>query len=553
MPALVCASLVAASLLVACSSPAQTPAPDLILHHGHIFTADSASPWVEAIAIRGDRIVAVGANDAVLPRSDKHTQVIDLHGRMAMPGINDSHDHVGGAPFGVELHFPPVQSRWGLAPDPSIEELATAVRTAAATAHTGVWIQAEVGPAIIRHPAEARAVLDKAAAGHPVAVEAWWGHGVLLNTAGLAKLGISDAAKDMEGGHYDRDAAGHLTGLLEEEAGNEVRRRLTDMAGVEPSIGLFKKYAAQRLAQGVTSVQVMATNQRLSYLENTFVDAKTPLRVRIMRFPMAAEDARAGETLKSGEEVLSSRVRVAGIKYVLDGTPIEELAYQTKDYPDKPGWRGRSDYSAGFIDRQLKVALNGKDQLMMHIVGDAMTDQVMDQMEKLAPAETWRPLRVRFEHGDGFNTSERIARAQKLGIVVAQPRPGRLWRSLVDGGIPLAYGSDGGMAPWFMFSIMTDAKNPQHIPTADALRILTSGPAFAEFQETRKGSLRAGMLADVIVLSQDVTAAPPAPLPATHSVMTIVGGQVALRSPEFDAPVRNESPSSAPSPESNHP
>jgi predicted amidohydrolase YtcJ len=277
----------------------------------------------------------------------------------------------------------------------------------------------------------------------------------------------------------------------------------------------------------------MATNQRLSYLEKTFVQANQPLRVRIIRFPMALEDARVGERLGTGEEVLTPRVRVAGVKYVLDGTPIEELAYQMKDYADSPGCRGRPDYPVEFIDKQLKIALNGKDQLMMHIVGDAMTDEVLNEMEKLAPVETWRPLRVRFEHGDGFTTPERMVRARKLGIVIAQPRPGRPWKALEAAGIPLAYGSDSGMAPWFMFSMMTDINNPQAISKEDALRVLTSGPAFAEFQETKKGMLEPGMFADVAVLSQDVTESPAAPLPSTHSVLTIIGGTVAYLSPEM--------------------
>ena len=369
-------------------------------------------------------------------------------------------------------------------------------------------------------------MVDENGGGHPVMVESWWGHGVLLNSVALTKLGLTDGVTDPPGGQFDRDANGHLTGLLEEEAGNEIRRRVTDEAGMAAAIRAYQGYAQGRLAQGVTSVQVMATNQRLSYLEQTFVQSGEPLRVRIMRFPMPREDERIGEKLKTGEEVLSPTVRVAGVKYVLDGTPIEELAYQTKDYADKPGWRGRPDYSVAFIDQQLKTALSGKDQLMMHIVGDAMTDEVLDEMEKLAPAERWRPLRVRFEHGDGFTTPERMARAKKLGVVIAQPRPGRPWKALEAAGIPLAYGSDGGMAPWFMFSVMTDARNPQAISREDALRVMTSGPAFAEFEETKKGVLTPGMLADIAVLSQDVTTAPAPSLPGTHAWMTMVGGKV---------------------------
>lgn len=535
MNRLVWNSLVAA-LLLGSSVGAQTPAvvPDLVLRNGHIFTGDKASEWVEAVSIQGDRIVSVGSDAVVMAAANAKTRVIDLHGRMAMPGINDSHDHVGGAGFGVQLHFPSKNGPHGPGPDPSIAELRDAVKSTALTAPKGAWIDGTVGEAVIRHPAETRQTIDEAAGDHPVIVSSWWGHGAILNSNGLAKLKLTDAVKDPDGGHFDRDAAGHLNGLLEEEAANEVKRGLADESGVEPAIKAFHGYAQRRLAQGVTTVQVMATNQRLSYLEKTFAQPDDPLRIRIMRFPMALEDARVGEKLGTGEELLSPRVRVAGVKYVLDGTPIEELAYQTKDYPDKPGWRGRSNYSVAFIGRQLKLALNGKDQLMLHIVGDAMTDEVMDEMEKLASADTWRPLRVRFEHGDGFTTRERMERARKLGIIVAQPRPGPPWKALEAAGIPLAYGSDGGMDPWLMFSVMTDPKNPQAIPAEDALAILTSGPAFAEFQETKKGRLAPGMLADIAVLSQDVTKQPQAPLPATHSVLTIIGGAVAFRSPELE-------------------
>jgi predicted amidohydrolase YtcJ len=514
---------------------AQTSAavPDIVLRNGHIFTGDKANPWVEAISIRGEHIVLAGSDATVTATAGTQTKVTDLQGRMAMPGINDSHDHVGGAGFGVQLHFPPGHGPHGPGPEPSVAELVEAVKATALTAPQGAWIDGTVGEAVIRHPKETRQALDEAAGDHPVIVSSWWGHGAILNSRGLAKLKLTDAVKDPEGGRFDRDATGHLTGLLEEEAANEVKRGLADEAGVEPSVKAFHNYAQRRLAQGVTTVQVMATNQRLSYLEKTFAQPDDPLRIRIMRFPMALEDARVGEKLGTGEEVLSPRVRVAGVKYVLDGTPIEELAYQTKDYADKPGWRGRPNYPVAFIDQQLTLALNGKDQLMMHIVGDAMTDEVMDEMEKLAPAETWRPLRVRFEHGDGFTTPERMERARKLGIVIAQPRPGRPWKALEAANIPLAYGSDGGMDPWLMFNVMTDPRNPQAIPTDDALSILTSGPAFAEFQETKKGQLSPGMLADVVVLSQDVTKHPAAPIASTHSVLTIIGGSVAFRSEEL--------------------
>ena len=459
-------------------------------------TSSTANPWVTAVSIEGEKVLAVGTDAALTATADKHTRIVDLHGRMAMPGINDAHDHVGGAPFGVEAHtqtLPPA--------NPSIDEVADAVHAAALTAASGEWIVCDVG----------RELIDK--------------------------LGIKDDVKDIDGGRYDRDADGHLTGLLEENTGNAIRQRLSSQAGVTPAeIAELRAYAQHRLEQGVTTVQVMASNQKLSDLEKAFVQANTPLRLRIMRFPFPEEDALNHEQLGSGEQQLTPLIRVAGVKWVLDGTPHDgELAFQTTDYPDRPGWRGRPNFSVDFIDSQLKIALTGKDQLMMHIVGDAMTDEVLAEMQKLAPAERWRPLRVRFEHGDGFTTPARMELARQYGIVIAQPRPGRPFHALTAAGIPLAYGSDGGMAPFFMFGIMTQPGNPQSISREQALSILTAGPAHAEFEEKTKGTLAPGMLADLAVLSQDVMTATPDKLPSTHSVMTIVGGKIAYTSPEFEA------------------
>jgi predicted amidohydrolase YtcJ len=525
-----------AGLLLACalalSLQAQRKGPDLILRNGHIFTGDGAHPWVTAISIEGDHVLATGNDDSITASADKQTRVIDLRGRMAMPGINDSHDHVGGAPSAVEARTarPPMA-------DPSIAEVRDAVRSAAGTAPAGAWIHANVGVYVIRHPGEARTAIDEAGGGHPVILLAWWGHGVILNTQGLAKLGITDNVKDPQGGHFDRDPAGHLTGLAEEYAGSAIGRRWINEPGIPASIASLRHYANRRLAEGVTTVQIMGTNETLSDYRQTLLQAHAPLRIRLIRVPLPDEDARVTEQPASGEEVLTPLVRIAGIKWLMDGTRLDQLAYSTTDYPDRPGWRGRPNFDRPFIDVQLKTALAARDQLLMHIVGDAMTDEVLDEMEKLAPPEKWLPLRVRIEHASGFTTPARLARAKKLGLVIAQPRPGRPFRTILETGIPLAYGSDGGMAPFFMFAQLTIPGNPNSLSREQALAVLTSGPAYAEFQESRKGILAPGMLADISVLSQDVMTAPATALPGTRSLLTIVGGKIAFESPNFaDAP-----------------
>jgi hypothetical protein len=137
-------------------------APDLILRNGHIFTGETSEPWAAAISIRGNTVLATGTDAAISATAGKQTQVIDLHGRMAMPGINDAHDHVGGASYGVEaVTKHPPQS------NPPIAELADAVRTAAATARPGEWIHAFTGKTVITNPKLTGPPLTKWAAAIP--------------------------------------------------------------------------------------------------------------------------------------------------------------------------------------------------------------------------------------------------------------------------------------------------------------------------------------------------------------------------------------------------
>ena len=497
---------------------------DLILQNGHIFTGEPSHLWVEAVSIRGDRVLATGSDASIRASAGTGTRIIDLHGRMAMPGINDAHDHAGGGPFGVEA-----RTKTPAMSDPPVEEIRHAVQAAAAGAPAGAWIHAMVGPYAIKHPAEMKAAMDSAGAGHPVILIAWWGHGALLNAEGLAALHLDDGAKDPPGGHYDRDGQGHLTGLAEEYAGAWIKRRLSMQGGIAATVAPIREYAQHRLEEGVTSVQIMSTEEPISAYRETLLRADVPLRVRVMRYRLPGEDERAGEKYGAGEEIITPRARISGVKYVLDGTPMEQLAYVSKDYPGRSGWRGRPNFPMEFVEAQLRQALRGKDQLILHITGDAMADEVLDLMEKIAPPEQWRPLRVRFEHANPLDDAGRAARAHRLGVVLAQPRPTLGFRAVLQAGIPIAYGSDQGMSPFFIFARMTDPKNPNAISREQALTALTAAPAYAEFEEKRKGTLAPGMLADIAVLTEDIMAAPTEALPATRSVLTIVGVALSIK------------------------
>jgi predicted amidohydrolase YtcJ len=246
----------------------------------------------------------------------------------------------------------------------------------------------------------------------------------------------------------------------------------------------------------------------------------------------------------------SSLTAVSGVKWVIDGTPIEGLALQDHTYPGRPGWRGRLDFPPDAMRVMLADALHGDQQLLFHVVGDGATSTLISLMEQLAPADQWRGRRVRIEHGAGI-TGPMIERARRLGIVVGQPRveggsPFRTWQRA---GIPLAYGSDNSPNPFFdLMLVITSPGDPSEaLSREEEVTMFTRGSAYAEFQEKQKGTLAPGMLADLAVLSQDIFSVTANALPATTSLLTMVGGTVVYEaSPSGRAGARPVAPASIP-------
>ena len=515
------AAIVLGLMPSACVTPlAVNPDPDIVLRGGQIITGDASAPTAQALAIRDDRIMADGTDDAIAARIGPRTRVIELDGRTVIAGINDAHDHVGDTPFGTEA----VTTKPPMA-DPSLAEVTEAVRRAANSAPEGGWIRAVVGPSVMRDAPASSLAVAEVAGNHPVLLSAWWGHGVIVTPQGLKTLEIDDKIINASGGEYERDEAGHLTGKMDEYAGWSALEHLRSQAGAAATNDALQAYGSRRLRQGVTSVQIMAGYQEPDRFVSALDVAALSLRLRVVAFPLP--DAQ-GDGMQHWADLpfrAKDRVTVSGVKWILDGTPIEQLAFQTKPYPGRPDWYGRPNFSEDHLRVQLKAALNGGEQILLHVVGDAMAEQVLTIMEEMAPPERWAPLRVRFEHGNGL-TGTRIARAKRLGIVIAQPRPTSPIRAWVKAGIPVAYGSDMGFPPFVAFAQMTDPENPNSVSREEGLAILTRLPAFAEFAEENKGTLAPGMVADLVVLSQDPLTTAQDRIPATRSIMTIINGEI---------------------------
>lgn len=513
-------------------------APDLVIFNARVFTGVATQPWAEAVAITGDRITAVGTTDAVKKLASVSTRQIDAAGRLIIPGINDAHVHVGASPPSTRLEGLPAMTA-----DPSLDLVLDRLRAAAARAPHGGWIVGEIGGAVLDDPRATRILLDTVAPNHPVALSAWTGHGLLLNSRALADLGIRENEPDPPGGFFARlGSANAITGLAHEYADYRIGRQINSKATHDEQVAAFRTLSQEALSLGITSVQIMSTSLSIADAAKTALAAAIPLRVRLIDFPlsgMRSWQAQATPTTAGG-----SLIRVSGTKFILDGTPIERLMLLRAPYADRLTTRGRANFSAGDLSAFLKTALAAGEQPMFHAVGDAAIDLVLDALERTG-AEKWQRLRPRLEHGDMLEPGH-FGRAKRFGVVLVQnpshlmlpevfqqrlgDRVSRisLLKTTLASDIPVALGSDGPLSPYLnlMFAT-TNANNPSEAMTREQIvRAYTSGSAFAEMEETRKGTIAAGMLADLAILSQDILTVPRDVLPATVSTMTIVGGRI---------------------------
>lgn len=515
--------------------------PDLILTNGKIFTADSSRPLAEALAIKGDRIVAVGTTADIAKVAGGNTRKVNLEGRTVIPGINDAHDHIGfGTPFGRFIAFPNPMLQ-----GPTLQQVLDSLTIAVQQVPKGTLIQGHLGLLVIEDAAARRAALDKVTPDHPVILNAPWGHGTLLNTKAMQMLGIGETAPDPVGGRYERiDGTQQLSGFFSEYAEFDVKRKWYSTLPTAVLVKGFRQYSDDAVRLGITSVQNMATSLDLDKTVSVIKAAKLPLRIRVIRFPGTTPGGRDLSAWRN-TYVSTPHLQVTGMKWILDATPLERGAFMRAAYSDKPHEQGRLNFPLDTIRKIVREGLASKEQLLLHIVGDSTPNIVLAEMERAGGASQWKGKRVRFEHADGL-LHDQFRSAKALGIVaVVNPshfmfaeinhvRVGgerakqyQPFRSLIEAGIPVAIGSDGPNNPFLniMFAAMHPTNPSEAVSREQAVIAYTLGSAYAEGKEAQKGSLKPGMLADLAVLSQDIFTIPLQDLPRTKSVLTIIGGK----------------------------
>ncbi len=535
------------------------PTADLVLFNGEIFTGNPAQPHARALAIRGERIIAVGESAEVEPLADAHTRRMDLGGRTVIPGINDAHTHLGIWPKNtVWLRTKDYDPKW--------EEMRAVITTAVAKAPADAILRGAIGGSIFYEPKVAREALDEVAPNHAVILNTFDGHASLLNGAALARLGVNQDVADPMWGRFERDAAGRLTGVAREYAAfGVVSRRLGALTSDEDALAALGEQLDLLVRWGITSVQNMPVDQSPERCAALLARLPTPVRVRLMRMNATTP---TGRDLQEGRAVgrhPAPLVTVSGTKWVLDGVLLEgTLTPRERAANDFATLKGPYS-SAGLpplvpreeLDAMLREALRDDDQLLLHVFGYPAAAQVLNAMQAAGGKAVWAGRRLRLEHADGL-LENLVPRAKELGVVVSQqgshlglsridPRfsdraradRAQPLRSLLAAGIPLALGSDGPMNPYLgLMLASTHPDRPEEAITREqAVAAYTLGSAYAEFTEEHKGSLAPGKLADLAVLSQDIFQVPPPQLLTTKSLLTVIGGKVA-----FDAGVIRENP-----------
>ena len=440
-------------LLLPAAAWGAAPAPvDTVYTNGKVFTSDPSHPWVEALAVRGDRIAAVGSNAEIGRLATAGVRRVDLAGRSVIPGLNDAHHHFGDLSDDTLQLDAPRGATWA--------DLASAVGARASKAPGKAWIVGEIGLKAWFDAKATRESLDALSGDHPVALETLTGHGALLNTAALTALSLGTTPPNPPGGWFERRGKSSTTnGRLLESACFDFNVRLQKRVDPATVRRDFQDLVARKVRLGWTSLQTMATVRVQEMVPLAVADA-APLRIRVMRIPVNTADT---EEIRGPVRAIpppGSSVTVSGLKWFLDGTPFEKTNAIRGTFPD--GTKPRQVYSPTQVRFMLQQGETLHSPLLFHAGGEAAIDELFTAMESM-PGIDWPARRVRIEHGDELRPPM-FARAKRLGIVLVQnpfhlalppgmprtilarawPRgPAQLLRSVVEAGIPFALGTDG--------------------------------------------------------------------------------------------------------------
>ena len=533
---------------------AQTkPAADLIIQNARVWTVDSSHPEAEAVAVLGDRIVAVGTNSQVDAWRGPQTHVVDAKGRRLLPGFNDAHVHFtdGGAQLdSVELNDVT-----------STQEFARRIAERAAKTAKGEWVQGGDWDETKWSPAElpTKELIDPATPETPVAIDRYDGHMVLANSLALKLAGITAQTPDPAGGVIVRDRQGNPTGALK-DAAMDLLFKVVPPLTHDQRRHAIERALAHAASVGVTSVQHMNPDYPDIAVYSELLD-EGKLTTRIYAAPLITgvdDQVKIGVRRAFGGPYL----RIGAVKAYADGSLGSSTAYFFEPFgslPDNHGLLSDEMHPLSLMhDRMMRADAAGL-QICTHAIGDAGISAILDIYSEIQKDHGSRDRRWRIEHAQHMAAKDFDRFAQLHVIASVQPyhaiddgrwaeirighdRASRTYafRTFLDHGIRLAFGTDWNVAPLnpmlTLYAATTratlDGKNPngwfpeQKLTIQEAIEAYTMGSAYAEFQENEKGSITVGKLADMALLSDDVLALDPVKIRDVKVLKTWVGGEL---------------------------
>ena len=560
---------IASILLLAAASGApaqnapQKPKADVIFTHGNIYTGvvDPASSLgegkrSEALAIVGDHILAVGARDEIMKLKGPETKVVDLAGRFVMPGFNDAHMHLASA--GLE------KMTVNLVGAKTLDEFRDRLRARCEAAEPGEWVVCggwdETLWPVKTLPT--RWDLDEVSGKHPVYLQRVDGHIGVANTRALQLASVTVASRDPDGGKIDRDDAGTPNGVLREKA-QELVRSVIPKPTHEKRRQAIQLALADMASHGITSAQDFSQWEDFEIYEELESDGKLTARIsEWLPFDDSIEDL---NSMRNSHPASDAMLHTGMLKGFMDGSLGSKTAALLEPYSDDPKNSGLPQYDAAKLNAMTKERVLAGYQIGFHAIGDKGAQMALDafaEAEKAAKEAKVKAVdggtdyRLRIEHAQ-VTTLQQIGRFKELKVI-ASVQPNHLltdmnwaesrlgpkraehsyaWAEFLRHGVVLAFGTDYPVEPVTPFrgiyAALTreseDGKKSYYpaekLTIEQAIAGYTTGAAFAEFAEKQKGKLAPGMLADFVVLDQDITAALPPKILETKVLRTVVGGK----------------------------
>ncbi|MCB0561188.1 MAG: amidohydrolase [Lewinellaceae bacterium] len=557
--------------LSACQQPPETIYADTILVNGNVYTVDEDNARAEAIAIKDGRILLVGSNEEVQALQGDSTEVIGLQGQFVMPGFIEGHGHFSGLGQSlIHLNFLTVQS-W--------DEIVQMVAQAAEKAKPGEWITGRgwhqekwlepLERSVMGYPYHDQ--LSEVSPNNPVVLRHASGHSLMANARAMEIAGISGETPDPFGGEIVRDSRGQAIGVFEETA-----MGLIGTAYEEFRATLSPEGKKQEWLRGIG----LASQECLSKGITSFQDAGSSFE-EIDRYAALAESGELGLRLwvmiSGREEGLEKKaaafpqvgignnfLTVRAIKGYMDGALGAFGAWLLQPYADKPDSYGKNTTSIDTLKKWAEIAYDNNLQYCVHAIGDRGNREVLDIFEEQFQADSSKKgLRWRVEHAQHLDTTD-IPRFKEMEVIASmqgihctsdapfvvrrlgaeRARLGAYpWRSLLDNGVVIANGTDAPVEdvdPIECFYASVTRKRAdtgmeffpeQRMTREEAIYSYTLGNAYAAFEEGLKGSLEKGKVADIVVLSNDLSACPDEEILNTDVLMTMVDGRVKYEKP----------------------